>query len=237
MIQLYHGNALRVLQQDIGAFDAVITDPPYASGATLADKQRGTAGKYTGTKARCPYPDFLGDQMDQRSWTRLMREVLAMARDHCTPGAVLASFIDWRNLPALYDAAQWAGWSLRGVVVWDKLSSRPQRGRFTQQSEFLVWGSNGALPLQRGVGCLPGVYRAANVQGIARVHQTQKPLEVMREIVKICTPGGRILDPFAGSGTTLRAARAEGYSALGIEAHRGIAETAALRLGIAAESH
>jgi len=34
-----------------------------------------------------------------------------------------------------------------------------------------------------------------------RIHQTEKPLEVMRDIVKIVEPGGIILDPFAGAGT------------------------------------
>ena len=59
---------------------------------------------------------------------------------------------------------------------------------------------------------LPGVFKAANVQGMQRIHQTQKPAEIMRQICKICLPGGRILDPFAGSGSTLAAAEREGYA-------------------------
>ena len=39
----------------------------------------------------------------------------------------------------------------------------------------------------------------------------------MRDIVRITEPGGRILDPFAGSGTTVLAAVLEGYTATGIE--------------------
>ncbi len=233
MIELMQGNALDVLEEaEIGTFDGVITDPPYAAGATLADKQMSTALKYTGSKRRCPFPDFLGDGLDQRAWLRMMRQVLDAARAKCVPGAVLAVFVDWRNLPLLTDAVQLAGWCLRGVAVWDKVTSRPQLGRFKQQTEFIVWGSNGKLPLDRGVPCLPGVFRATNVQGAERIHQTQKPLGVMREIVKITTPGGRILDPFAGSGSTLAAAAAEGYSALGIEAHADIAQAAAERLGV-----
>lgn len=167
MNQLFSGNALDVMQRDLGIFQAVITDPPYASGATLSEKQQGTSQKYTNTKHRCPFPDFVGDSMDQRSWMHMMRQVLEKARDKCVPGAALAIFIDWRNLPLLTDAVQWAGWSLRGVAVWDKLSSRPQRGRFRQQAEFVVWGSNGSMPVDRGVGCLPGVFRAANVQALS----------------------------------------------------------------------
>lgn len=233
-IEIYKGNALDVLRGDVGMFDAVITDPPYASGSTLAGKQASTAIKYTNAKKKCPFPDFCGDAMDTRAWSHMMRELLEAAREKSTPGAPLAVFIDWRNLPTLTDAIQWAGWSLRGVAVWDKVTGRPQRGRFRQQAEFLVWGSNGHMPIDRGVPCLPGVFRAVNVQGGERIHQTQKPLEIMREIVKITTPGGRILDPFAGSGSTLAAARVEGFDAVGIEMHGEIAAAAAERLGVEA---
>ena len=84
-----------------------------------------------------------------------------------------------RQMQLLSDAIQWAGWTWRGTIVWDKLTSRPQKGRFRQQAEFALWASNGKLPIDRPVPVLPGVFQAANVQGAARVHQTQKPIEPM----------------------------------------------------------
>ena len=45
-------------------------------------------------------------------------------------------------------------------------------------------------------------------------------------------PGGAILDPFAGAGTTLLAAAQEGFKAVGIERSAAIARTAAERLGV-----
>lgn len=63
--------------------------------------------------------------------------------------------------------------------------------------------------------CLPGVFKYGNPQN--RIHLTEKPLQLMRDIVKITEPGGHILDPFAGSGTTVLAAVLEGYTATGIE--------------------
>ena len=235
MIELYNGDCRAFLSHYNGpAFDAVITDPPYASGgATLAERCNGTAQKYTATKAACPYPDFAGDQMDARSWLHLMADVFALARARCNAGAVLVAFCDWRQTPLLTDAVQWAGWQWRGTLVWDKLTSRPQKGRFRQQAEFAIWASNGKLPIDRPVPVLPGVYKAANVQGTKRIHQTQKPEEVMRQICKICLPGGRILDPFAGSGSTLAAASEEGYDAVGVELSAEIVESAAKRLGVA----
>ena len=46
---------------------------------------------------------------------------------------------------------------------------------------------------------------------------TEKPLQLMKDVVQICEPGGRILDPFAGAGTTILAATQQGYQAVGIE--------------------
>ena len=149
-------------------------------------------------------PDFDGDQKDQRSWTNWMADWLSDARKACRDGAPICLFIDWRQYPSITDALQWAGWIWRGCAVWDKLTCRPQKGRFRQQSEYIVWGSNGPMPVNRPVGCLPGVFRYANPQN--RIHVTEKPLQLMRDIVKICEPGGRILDPFAGAGTTVLAA-------------------------------
>jgi len=50
------------------------------------------------------------------------------------------------------------------------------------------------------------------------VHSTVKPLELMRWLVKLVTPdGGVVLDPFAGSGTTIEACILEGFRCIGIE--------------------
>jgi site-specific DNA-methyltransferase (adenine-specific) len=62
-------------------------------------------------------------------------------------------------------------------------------------------------------------------------HPTVKPLALMRWLVRLVTPpGGVCLDPFAGSGTTLRAAREEGFRAIGIEREAEYLADAAHRL-------
>jgi len=59
----------------------------------------------------------------------------------------------------------------------------------------------------------------ANRNGAAANHHpTVKPVALMRWLVRLVTPpGGTVLDPFAGSGTTLVAATLEGFDAIGIE--------------------
>ena len=76
--------------------------------------------------------------------------------------------------------------------------------------------------------CLPGVFKYGNPQ--KRIHLTEKPLQLMRDVVKITEPGGHILDPFAGSGTTVLAAVLEGYRSTGIEMSDYYAQAAKERL-------
>src|SRR5699024_3481438 len=55
-----------------------------------------------------------------------------------------------------------------------------------------------------------------NVDGVQ--HPTVKPLAIMRWLIRLVTPpGGVVLDPFAGSGTTIEAALIEGFNPVGIE--------------------
>lgn len=62
---------------------------------------------------------------------------------------------------------------------------------------------------------------------------TVKPLGLMRWLVRLVTPpGGLVLDPFAGTGTTLQAAGLEGFSAIGIERDPLALQLACQRLGL-----
>ena len=167
---ILHGDSLQILRQfEPNSFDAIITDPPYASGgSSQTTKNRSTSEKYSSMSKDKALPDFDSDQMDQLSWMFWTAAWLQDARRIAKPGAPVCLFIDWRQLPAMTLALQWAGWTWRGVAVWDKVASRPQKGRFRQQSEYIVWGSNGKMPLERNVGCLPGVFRYPNPQNRIR---------------------------------------------------------------------
>ena len=219
---LIHGDSLQMLRQiPPGTVDALITDPPYSSGGQFrGDRAQDTRNKYLSTGAiAADYAkhSFTGDNLDQRSWTSWTAEWLSLARATVKTGGVAAIFTDWRQIGALCDAIQWGGWIWRGVIVWDKKSSRPQPGRPRQQCEFIVWASNGPLDIKRNAPYMPGIFTASPPTGEKRVHQTEKPLTLMRELVKICESDGVILDPFMGSGSTLVAAALEGYKYIGIE--------------------
>jgi DNA modification methylase len=74
-------------------------------------------------------------------------------------------------------------------------------------------------------------------RGEGNTHPTVKPLALMRWLCRLaCPPGGRVLDPFAGSGTTLLAADAEGFDAVGVEQDPVYCEMARRRIAAARES-
>lgn len=199
--------------------DLVITDPPYSSGGMFAgDRKARTAVKYTGSYGKVSdLNDFSGDNMDQRGFTEFCRQVFAKCREKTKPEGVIVTFIDWRNLPAMTDALQAAGWTWRGIAVWHKPNGRPMKGRFRPEFEFIVWGSNGPMPFERGVGCLPGYYRYNNVAAKDRQHQTEKPLQLIEELLEIVPKGTTALDPFMGSGTTALACIRTGRNFIGFE--------------------
>ncbi len=70
---ILHGDTLKVISEcKPEVFDAVITDPPYASGGrSQAEKNRTTNQKYSSMDKENALPDFEGDQMDQRSWNHV----------------------------------------------------------------------------------------------------------------------------------------------------------------------
>jgi site-specific DNA-methyltransferase (adenine-specific) len=226
--QLLKGDALSVLPTlEAGSFDALITDPPYASGGlTAGARQKPPSEKYVQGGKNALHADFAGDERDQRSHLRWMVMWLSECARLLKDGAPVCLFTDWRPLPLTTDALQCAGFTWRGITVWDKTEGvRPQLGRFRNQAEYVVWGSKGNMSLQRRAPVLPGVIREP-VRKADKLHMTGKPTPLMRQLVRICEEGGRILDPFAGSGTTLVAAQQEGYRWVGVEMTDHYAEVA-----------
>lgn len=219
MNTIHFGNCLEWLRTlPDGIADAVITDPPYSSGGQFrGDRAQDTNKKYLTTGNQNLYASFSGDNRDQRSFLYWCALWLGEALRVTKPGGVLCCFTDWRQLPTTTDAVQAGGWVWRGIWVWDKTEGvRPQMGRFRSQCEYVVWGSNGPMPLSEDIGVLPGLFRAV-IKSKEKIHTTGKPLDVMNELLRIVPKDGVVLDPFAGSGTTLLAAKLSGRPYLGCE--------------------
>ncbi|MET7713707.1 DNA methyltransferase [Streptomyces sp. NPDC005407] len=90
-------------------------------------------------------------------------------------------------------------------------------------------GASRFFPIFRYEAKAPASERPRLPDGTA--HTTVKPLALMRWLLRLVTPpGGTVLDPFAGSGTTLEACTIEGFPAIGIERERPHAELCRTRL-------
>ncbi len=237
LVSLYHGDLFDVLPTiEPGSIHSLITDPPYCSGAPGAGVKADPITKYCQNGNALGRPSFGGDSKNERGFSFWCLQWLRICRQLVKEGGYGLVFIDWRNLPSMCDALQAADWIHRGVAAWDKgLGSRsPHKGYFRHQCEYIVWGTNGPCRNRDDAGPFVGCHHIPNDLK-DKHHITGKPVKLMAELVKVAPVGETILDPFAGSGTTLLAARQAGRKAIGIERERSYCEITARRLQAAAQ--
>lgn len=134
------------------------------------------------------------------------------------PGGYAFVFADWRQLPTLTDVIQAGGFVWRGIAPWNKGrgARAPHTGYLRHQAEYVGWGTKGPCLKADGRGPFDGVLDGPVRRGEKR-HITGKPVHTIRQLVRVAPPGGLILDPFAGSSSTLVSAILEGRRAVAIE--------------------
>lgn len=224
-VTLYHGDCVEVMAGlGDGTVDAVLTDPPYSSGG----RRENARSLRKSMTRRVEDDDWIrGDGMSTNGFAYLMRLCGIEWRRLLKPGGHMLAFIDWRMAAHLAAALETADLRQHPILVWDK--TRFGMGAvFRNQHEFIVHMSAGNPndPQRRDVG---------NVLAFAPVkdgeHPTEKPEPLLRTLLSVtCPPQGIVLDPFAGSGSTLTAAVSLGHRAIGIDADERYCEIAAKRL-------
>jgi len=225
-VTIYHGDALDVLRSSVFAVDAVITDPPYASGARMEAHKSNTNGMLrSNTNGPFAGRPMELDQMTTTGFVWVMRGVAQACRPMLPDGGSFLSFIDWRQWPNLVGALETCNYRVQGMVVWDKSSFGLGNG-FRSQHELVCHASKGVPKIyDKGCGNVLRYKREAPVD-----HPSPKPVALINRLIKVVAPpAGLVLDPFMGSGTMLRAAKDLGRRAVGVEAEERYCEVAARR--------
>ena len=220
---LYHGDCLEILMSiSEGSIEAIITDPPFSSGART-DAGKSSRGAMTrGSKWAGNW--FSHDNMATFGFLYLMRLVGVVLLRVCAANSNAHFFTDWRMYPNLYGALESSGWVVKNLVVWDK-NHFGMGTNYRNQHELIIYAEKGQFQfMNRGVGNIITSPRVAPEN-----HPTEKPVELLHTIIQ-AVPGDLILDPFMGSGTTLRAAKDLGRKAIGIEIEERYCEIAANRM-------
>ena len=199
-IAIYHGDCALIAPL-LGTFDLLCTDPPYGIGEARAiNRVRGKS-----LAKQIDYGD--ADWDDAPPTTELLTLLRAKAQHQIIFGG------NYFTLPPS-----------RGWLVWDKEA----RETIDQGHCELAW-TNFDIPIRRKRHLWVGMWKADKTE--RRFHPTQKPLAVMTWAIGLCpVRPASVLDPFMGSGTTLRACKDLGIRAVGIEQDERYCEIAARRM-------
>jgi site-specific DNA-methyltransferase (adenine-specific) len=210
--------------------DAVITDPPYQETSLVWDRWPDGWPAIVAQHASSMWC-FGSMRMFTDRWSEFRRWVLSQDvvwEKQQGTGFTKDRFRRVHELVLHFYQGQWRDISheVPRVTHVGRNASIPMRhtkGEHTGDFTPVAYVDDGTR-LTRSV-----IY-AKNMQRRA-IHPTEKPGEILRPLIKYAAlPGGLVLDPFAGSASTLFTARTLGRRAVGIEANEEYCERAAKRL-------
>ncbi len=201
-IVIYHGDCREVLPTlAAGSVDLVLTDPPYGMDwNTDARRFTGGKGSHHANRPRIHGDD---DDFDPAPWIDFPRVIL-WGSNHYSSRLPTGTTLVWQKKPA----------DKFGVILSDAEVAWEKGGHGVYLFRC-VWD-----------GC------ARESENSEHYHPSQKPVALMRWCINRAgiESGALILDPYMGSGTTLRAAKDSGLKAIGIEIEERYCELAAKRL-------
>lgn len=225
-IQIFHGDCREILPQ-LSRVDAVITDPPY--GVTSLDWDCAVDGWAHLVNAPCLWcfgsmRFFLSQKFD--GW-KYGQEIVWEKHN----GSIFHAdrFRRVHEFAVQFYQGEWANIYKKPVYTYDAVKrsvkrkkGRPAHSGDIEQSPY--FSEDGGPLLMRSVVFVHSCHGDAE-------HPTQKPVDIIKPLIEYsCPPDGVVLDPFMGSGTTLRAAKDLGRRAIGIEVEEKFCRIAVERL-------
>ena len=205
---IIQGDCVQVLPQLLtGSINFALTDPPYL----VRYKSRDGRG----------VPNDDNDRWLKPAFAELHRVL--------EPDSFAVSFYGWPSADRFMDAYRSAGFRIVGRLMCPKrYTSSTGFLQYQHECAHLLAKGNPAKPQSTIGDVLPWRYTGN------KLHPTQKPLSVLVPLVKTFSrQQGLVLDPFAGSGSSLVAAQQLGRDWLGIELDAGYHAIANERLAMA----
>ncbi len=230
-VELYLGDCREVLPMLGRTFDAAICDPPYVETSLAWDRwpDGWPSAVASVTQAMWCFGSmrmFLDRWGEFAGWRMSQDVVWEKSRG---TGFTTDRFMRIHELALHFYRGPWSGvhhdvprTGVRGPDVMVRAPARSAR----------VYGDRGASCYEGdGTRLMSSVIRAASMRYRGNLHPTEKPVAVLTPLIEFAVPpGGSILDPMAGSCSTVVAARLTGRHAVCIEADEAMCEKAARRL-------
>lgn len=228
---IYHGDCRELLPLiEPGSVDLVVTSPPYntlpsshAPSGLHAERKSGVNQWIK--KAAEGYADSMPED-EYQSW---LLEILEMCRRACAGMLWVNHKIRYRDGFAIHPARMFP-WPIYSEVIWDRGGSLALNcKRYAPSTEHLI-GFDRPKQWNDEQNRLMSVWRIPPDTN-DNAHPCSYPIAIAsRPIESATSEGETILDPFAGSGTTLRAAKDLGRCCIGIEIEERYCEIAKRRL-------
>ena len=208
-ITIYHGDCREILP-NLDPVDLVLTDPPYGiNGGRGSNSKQRSMGEYEGAFSS-----------DKDTPLYIQECVVPVIKDCLKLSAAVIITPGNKNF-CLYPQPDSFG------CIWNPQGTGGQRWGWTDSQPIFYYGTS---PLQ-GIRLEPCSFHVKKNDDCDNGHPCPKPYTLWKKILlKGLQDRQAVLDPFMGSGTTLRAAKDLGRKAIGIEIEEKYCEIAAKRL-------
>lgn len=202
--------------------DLILADPPYGVDSDSANFSKRQTQKHT-------YND--SPEHARQGYEMLMREAWRVAK----PRANIFIFVDWKMYDFVHGLATRMLWTpFTSPVVWDKISP-PGIGPWHNEGfgyiyELILFATKGRKGLNAGGG-VGNILHHKRESTESRIHGAQKPVSLLKQLIELSTlTGDLVLDPFAGSASTLVAAKELKRRAIGFENDQSVYEMGLVNL-------
>lgn len=170
--------------------DCIVTDPPYLMQYMAKRKDK--------THKFCK--PILGDDDEQ-----LIIDYIELCYQILKDDSAIYLFCNSNKIDVFKMKMEQVGFNIKNIIIWvkDNGTMGDLEAQFAKQYEFIIYANKGRAKFNPQYKRLTDVWNMTRVSKIGKIHQNQKPLELIERMVMISSrPGELVFDGFMGSFTT-----------------------------------